>query len=627
MPADLTGATSLSSIIRDAFASVFQAVNRSTETWYQRFKLEELTRDRYAEHILRTVGVFPLFGTTKTASVESSYVRAAVSSDIERYRYRSESTITMALERQRNGKLPEPERHVEAVTLLDVLDSGKANVALVGNPGSGKTTALRYVAVEVAKGHTLRRRRMLPIFLALRDMSARTLSIAQAAIEFLEWLQLSRPEDVLAALLSKGRILLLIDGLDEIDQTYQVEILKELQTLTGRYAEALFCVSARPYSADVAMPAFEKWETLPFSFPERVTLVRKWFGAMDAPKGERLLRECAQTPSLLDLGSNPLLLSIVCALYYNDLEIPADPDELYDRMIEGLLGRWDAFRNVARQTPLRPLGVRRRVVLVSLIAAEMCQRDKVVFTARDMDGSGALKNFWAANKIAAPPFDDVLTSLYQDFGVLQERAPGKFSFSHLTLQEYLAVRYFVDNRRELAILRGARRSGYDALIPLIARVLTDATDFMNELVHATDLASRHDVRLLADTWRMRPICAVNDRLKIMRGLVHKLRSEVSNLKVSYRCQGPVLYVKIPDHRRGSIKPNLSSRVRTQMEHNLQTRRRQIETKVATLGNLAAIVDLIQASGCSFAELDIDNVTPFNLITISEPFVSVEIDGW
>jgi predicted NACHT family NTPase len=200
---------------------------------------------------------------------------------------------------------------------------------------------------------------------------------------------------------------------------------------------------------------------------------------------------------LLDLGTNPLLLSIVCALYYNDLKIPAEPDELYARTVEGLLGAWDAFRNIARDTPIRDLSVRRRAVLMSWISATMFERGKLVFSARDVDDTRVLIRFADSTHTAPLSSDELLTSLYNDFGILIERAPGRFSFSHLTFQEYLTAQYIVDNRREIQVLRRRREKTWTEVMRLVAKMLPNANIYMAAVAETTEISSKVDLTFLA----------------------------------------------------------------------------------------------------------------------------------
>lgn len=589
-------------IVKQSFVKVFDDVNHRTEVAYQRFRLTAVHKELYADYVAQSVGVFPLFGANKQAFVESAYVRVALSAQLERERYRSQQEITTALRQQRSGENSDAERQMAGKTLFEVINSTSGNVALIGNPGSGKTTILRHLALSLAKGTLVRQRRALPIFLAVRDLAVGEQSIAKGAEALLESLEITEADAVFTSLLKAGRVALLVDGIDEANREFQYEILRELEEIRKTYPKAILCVSGRPYTLGGGLPGFEKWETLPLSRSERTALVRKWFDEVDSRKGDRLLRECADNPGLLDLGSNPLLLSIVCALYYNDLKIPAEPDELYARTVEGLLGAWDAFRRIARHTLLRDLSVRRRVVLVSSVAAAMLDKSRVVFTARDVEGSGVVNRFTSSLQSGDIGADELLRALYNDFGILIERAPGLFSFSHLTLHEYLAAQYIVDNRRELELLRHHRGDEWREVIRLVAKMLPNANLYMSRLTEQTDLANDYEVTLLDAAWAMRPLCERGQTIASMRLVGDRVASALRPLRATYDLSRHRLVVR---RKRSSVSDAQ-------------------ERSDAILHNLPRIVGMMRRTGLEFSDFQIHELPPFNVLATTDKFLGVDL---
>jgi len=308
------------------------------------------------------------------------------------------------------------------------------------------------------------------------------------------------------------------------------QLIDELVELQARYSANVFCVSARPMSLSVGLSNFKKWETAPLTSTQRLEFARKWFDAVDPPKGERLLERCAAEPGLLDLGSNPLLLSILCALFHNELDIPSEPDELYDRAVIGLLGGWDAFRNVARQSPLSHLSLRKRIVLCSYLAASLFEGGFVAFSTTDVDRTDALKAAAKALQVADFDAGDVLHALYNDFGLLVERAPNVYSFSHLTLQEFLVAKFVVDQRGEFMLLNSHRGdSRWSEVIRLICKLLTPADQFLSDLQRGTRLEEFGQAQLLAQVWLSRPVCSFETRQKLMRDLAARIAGAAKNV--------------------------------------------------------------------------------------------------
>ena len=121
----------------------------------------------------------------------------------------------------------------------------------------------------------------------------------------------------------------------------------------------------------------------------------------------------------------------MCALYYNDLNVPIEHDELYSRAIEGLLGAWDAFRSIARDTIFQHMPVRKRISLVCFFAHELFNDGKVVFNYDEVRNSLDIVDACKRLKIDTIDEDDLVNTLYNDFSLIVERAPNLFSFSHL----------------------------------------------------------------------------------------------------------------------------------------------------------------------------------------------------
>jgi predicted NACHT family NTPase len=418
---DLIGVTDA---IKKSFASVFGELNLASEAWFQKTRLLTVGRDNYANYMATKIGVFPLFATNRSATVDSNFVSVDISTDIERDRYRSREEIELGLERLRRGKDSDVTRRQTGISAVESITATSGGFALVGTPGSGKTTLFRSIALRSARGERIRGRKRIPIFLALRDLSIGKVGIHDAIVALFKQLEINEAERVVDELLKSGDCIVLLDGLDETSIEHQRSLIKELLEIKAKNNSCIYCVSARPSSLSIGLPDFIKWETLPLSFRERLSFIEKWFSLIDPSKGQRLIKKSRARPELLDLGSNPLMLSIVCALFNNDLDIPSEPDELYERAVHGLLGGWDAFRNIARKTILADIPVRKRIVIVSRLAAELFDSNKLVFSSSDVDEAHILRHLAEVAHIEPLDADDLLASFTTVPTFFQSRAIG-----------------------------------------------------------------------------------------------------------------------------------------------------------------------------------------------------------
>ncbi|MEA3346825.1 MAG: NACHT domain-containing protein, partial [Candidatus Auribacterota bacterium] len=471
-------------------------------------KLLTIGMKKYAEFLAKEVGLFPLFATSKYTSVDNAYVKVSISKEIEKEHYKSRDQITERIKKQKQGQTAYSDKEVEILTPLEAIDKSEDNFSLIGDPGSGKTTAFRFITIFAAKGGQVRGKKRFPIFLAVRDMAIEEKGILETIKEQFELLDIKEPRRVIDRILKSGKCILLIDGLDETKSKHRKKIVSELIKIKSKYSKSIFCVSARPYSMEIGIAGFIKWETLALQLEQRKLFVEKWFDSVNPKKGKRLIKECTTNPGILDLGSNPLLLSLICALYDNDLDIPSEPDELFSRTIEGIFGRWDAFRNIARDTVLGTFSTKKRIIIVSWLAAHLFEENQIVFSVEDVNNTKCLEKLSELFQEEIPETDILLKSLYNDFGIIIERAPNLFSFSHLSLHEYLVAKYIVDNRIESDLIKSHINDGkWQSVFVLIGKLLTQADDFINLFTDKLVLMYPDDFDLISKIIESKPMCS------------------------------------------------------------------------------------------------------------------------
>ncbi|WP_433200289.1 tetratricopeptide repeat protein [Dactylosporangium sp. CS-047395] len=149
-----------------------------------------------------------------------------------------------------------------------------------------------------------------------------------------------------------GRVLLCLDGLDEMPTGLAARLKQSLITLLSLNNTLL--VTSRPVSLgiidDIAVGNREDFQLVGFSSRETVNFVRAWLG--DRPDdADGLLAAFGDRPELAQLAEVPLLLSFLCRLAdpgkhenYRRSTLP----QLYGDVVRHLLsGRWHGGRSAA----------------------------------------------------------------------------------------------------------------------------------------------------------------------------------------------------------------------------------------------------------------------------------------
>ena len=362
--------------------------------------------------------------------------------------------MTLAAAREFLGSVPgESEKEgPRGVPALDQLKSSERNV-LIGVPGAGKSTFLEWLQLRVAGGEeefVLSGKQAIPLLVPVRRLDPRNLphdrDLIEVATASHDRAELT-PRGWLERQTSNGRVMLMLDGLDETEpdlrDQYLIPWLRELCT---QYPRSRYVVSSRP----VGYPPgtfrglkFAESELLDFDQAEVQEYARHWCTCVrlaqnepaaqarreGAAEGQRIVNSFEGNPYIRNLARNPLMLSAICLVnYFEGGQLPKDRALLYKLCVEGLLHHWDQRRGIQSE-----FGLEEKLRACREVALSMQAEDRAEFPAVQVQS------------IFEQVFDDrerairLLEHIRLRTGLLLERRPGVFAFAHLTFQEYLAA--------------------------------------------------------------------------------------------------------------------------------------------------------------------------------------------
>jgi hypothetical protein len=197
------------------------------------------------------------------------------------------------------------ESAIAAVAPSEALAGSDRGFCLLGTAGGGKSTILRYLSVQAAQGREFRDRPRLPVFLRGQDITSAGVTIRESVIDFFRHLGLTPAESTAEKALEKGALMIVVDGLDEVDGQHVVPLVREMSQLIHEHPDSLVCCSGRPVMQRSLFSKFQFWEPLPLNRPEQETFVRKWFAGLESGSERALLHDLDEVPELSTLGSKP----------------------------------------------------------------------------------------------------------------------------------------------------------------------------------------------------------------------------------------------------------------------------------------------------------------------------------
>ncbi len=240
-------------------------------------------------------------------------------------------------------------------------------VAIIGQPGGGKSTFAANVAYKLAHYFDARRmgeRQVTPIFVTLRDYGTRKKELGCSIVEFMEITaktdyQIEPAEGAFRYWLTTGRVMVLFDGLDELLETHERRaITQDVEAFCNLYSTVPVIVTSREVGYEQAPldeRMFEVWRLTPFNDEQIEDYVTKWFaiqaGMTEPDRNKAIESFLNESKSVPDLQTNPLMLGLMCNIYRGQGYIPRNRPAVYEKCTEMLFERWDKHRGIQPNLP------------------------------------------------------------------------------------------------------------------------------------------------------------------------------------------------------------------------------------------------------------------------------------
>jgi energy-coupling factor transporter ATP-binding protein EcfA2 len=371
----------------------------------------------------------------------------------------------------------------ERTNPLKFLEYGRRTVIL-GDPGSGKSTVLRFLALagllpELQARYSARADDRLTVLVTLRryadalksnrDLPLLDYIVASIRADF------SIPDisvDFLKHFLETGRVVLQFDGVDELpDLGFKTVVRDRVRSMVTSYPGNTVIVTSRiaGYEAEARFAGsdpFHHCQMASLQEPQQRCFVEDWHRERTEQSQEqaKLVEDLmsiltdSDNVAIRELARNPLLLTIMVLVHRIDVVLPDERVKLYEKCIETLMFTWlnrkkdlgsgSSRKERAEQRLLRRLaalaqcmheqagsdGADKRAVVSAKQLEDMLTRHIMAVEYR---GNETEKNN------AEDEAQDFLKYVREQAGLMIEAGSNLYSFLHLTFQEYLAARHII----------------------------------------------------------------------------------------------------------------------------------------------------------------------------------------
>lgn len=461
--------------IKDSFKSVFNGVNTKVES----LDLFKNYRRIHFELLRHQVSSVKILGMQQPVDLKELYYPASVSTNIRRRIYAEEWKSIESKERSKKPPQLKPTHRADAYI------SENNRVILLGGPGAGKTTFLKFIALAYTDKSIFENTKFnssyLPIYIHLPLLVKDNIEIIDAISGPLEARTDEFAKDFYIRLLEKSACILLLDSLDEVPLESKSATIDKIKSFAKLYPNLKIVVSCRTADYEQVLEDFSEVELTKLTKEAIKSIVIAWFGK-DKEKSSKLLALLQNDETVSSLTETPLLLSLLCIQFKNDLALPKRKTELYRRCVDALIRDWDTTRGFRRDTAYSQLSDDGKEKIFEAIAGGT----SINSIEYEMDEAVVLHHI--SDEIARFSLDannakGILLEIESHHGVLEKCSAETYQFSHGTMHEYFAARYFVAKRLEMEVIKkNYENEGWHNTIVFVASIMDDPSSYLRFLV-------------------------------------------------------------------------------------------------------------------------------------------------
>lgn len=353
----------------------------------------------------------------------------------------------------------EVQEEIKKVPLIEVIGLEKNHLTILGQPGAGKTTSMKYICQSMFFDEDFYKSKFnYPLLIKLREFNQPLkskdntgiiieylfnvlgLKIKNTKDETISVEQLNRiKKNLVYEILEKSKVILIIDGFDELNFKSHKEIVKnEIGEMANYLEDSKIILTSRSADYDYASESISIYEICPLIESQIQDFAKKWLGIQESQK----FLDAVKKSLYNDTSIRPLTIAHLCAIYERIGKIPDKPKTVYKKIINLLLEEWDEQRGIQRTSKYAMFEVDRKFEFLSNLAFNLTTKNsKAIFSRNDLQS--IYKLIYIDFDLEFSDSTEVILDIESHTGLFVQAGYDLYEFAHKSIQEFLTADYIV----------------------------------------------------------------------------------------------------------------------------------------------------------------------------------------
>lgn len=323
----------------------------------------------------------------------------------------------------------------------------ESQMVIIGEVGMGKSTTLQYLYFSDAQECLRDNSESIPVYIELKNIANDENLQTNIAIE------LKIDDENLQLFLHNGKLNIFFDGLNEIEKSIKIKIIRQINDFITEYPKNKFILTSRPlaYKRELDDPIHGRQVPVFLLQTMHDSQIEEFLDKNGKDVKEIILKEININSKLKELVTTPLILSMLINVVRKTKTIPYNKVYIIQEFINGLLRRENKVDYIDGE-------------LLHILLSNWAYKSRIM-----AGGNSGLNE----SNYVIPFFSDLKNTLGLNFDVwdflrkvrdihILTKTNHHYSFIHELYQEYFAAEYLYSIKIENNAIQNVEKIAKDA---------------------------------------------------------------------------------------------------------------------------------------------------------------------